>query len=143
MQRKTVLTTILAFSFILSGCQLGFWTPTHSGSISGVVKLKTGSPDILEIGIETGQTLGFRVMRRDTLNKSVVMTDGEVIDTKTILLGIIKSNQITMTMVDEGSLNLEVTATGNLGGGGYDEAKQLLEEFRRRFGQNRSTVPEK
>lgn len=138
--RLAMLAVVLSFGLIFGGClAVGGYSAVNMADISDTVSAKTlpKDRDVLSLGIEVAQTMGFRLAGRDVTRKiaSLESADAGGWDKPlSLLIGKVENRHLTITAKDGRTLSIQVITTGNLGSGDYKDADQIIAEFKKRFG---------
>lgn len=137
MHRILIFFMTLAAGITLGGCAaiVGGLSPTNMGDISETISLQTTPPeDILTVGIEIAQSMGYRLTGWSMARKTASLVyDARRNNPLLLLIGKVKTHRLQLTTVDAQSLAIEVHTTGNLGAGDFEDAAKILEEFRRKM----------
>ncbi len=132
-----ILVLVVSFGLTFNGCMsVGLLSGINTGSVSDTVSVKMPSRDILTLGIEVAQSMGFRITSRDMTQKIVFLEYGDTgswSNPLPLLIGKIDNNNIILTTIDARSLSVQVSTTGTFGSGDYKDAVKILDEFKKRM----------
>lgn len=95
-----------------------------------VLTLPESRPDLVDIVAETGKSLGLRVSAIDREGGTVMLTASSSVVSEIVICKFNRADYAFQVMEGGRRLEIRITAWGNLGSGGQDEADRMMAEFK-------------